>query len=249
MLAGVPQVTPVATNALLALLMMIERIGDATLYLGDCREVLPTIAFDAIVCDPPYGISYVKGEGGRQGAYRGRPASESRHIEAVTGDAEPFDPAPLLAFDNVLMWGANHYCQDLPRRTGRWLAWNKLGNIDSFDDFSDVEFAWHSQGRASRILNYMWKGGIATVKRGEDNGIRSHPTQKPIGLMCWCIELVGEKSQIICDPYMGSGTTGVAARRMGREFMGIEIEQHHFDVACRRIEAAQRQGDLFHAAG
>ena len=224
--------------------MRIETFDNATLYLGDCRGMLCDMPKDgAIIADPPYGINYAKGSGGKQGAYRGRPASEARHIEAIEGDAKPFDPSYLLDFDNVLIWGANHYCYRLPHGKGRWLAWNKLGIIESFDDFSDVEFAWHSQGRASRICNYMWKGGIACVKTGEENGKRYHPTMKPVGLMIWCIEQARANGLII-DPYMGSGTTGVACARLGRKFIGIEIAPKYFDIACRRIEQAQRQGDM-----
>jgi site-specific DNA-methyltransferase (adenine-specific)/modification methylase len=221
--------------------------GRAELYLGDCLEILPQLpagSIDAVVTDPPYGIGFVKGRGGRQGAYRGRPAEAARHLEAVTGDDRPFDPASLLSFPNLLMWGADHYARRLPE-TGRWLAWNKLGHIEPFDSFCDVEFAWHSLKGASRICSFMWKGGLACVKIGENNGRREHPTQKPVGLMRWCIEQVKVNERaMICDPYMGSGTTGVAAVRLGRRFIGIEIEPKYFEIARKRIEAECRQGKL-----
>jgi site-specific DNA-methyltransferase (adenine-specific)/modification methylase len=143
----------------------------------------------------------------------------------------------------VLIWGANHYCHEIPRGVGRWLAWNKLDNLAPFDSFSDVEFAWHNIGRASRVFNYMWKGGVACVKAGEDGGHRYHPTTKPVGLMMWCLEQIGAAA-LICDPYAGSGTTGVACARLGRKFVGIEIEPKYFDIACHRIDEAQRQGDM-----
>lgn len=216
-----------------------EQIGPCRLLLGDCLEILPTLeGVDAIVTDPPYGISYVKGKGGGAGAYRGskKSAAESRHHEPVTGDDKPFDPSPLLRFENVLMFGANHYCHRLPEGKGRWLAWNKLEDLESFDSFSDVEFAWHSKGKVSRVCNYMWKGGLACRKNGEDNGRRCHPTQKPVGVMRWCIVQVGAQQHwTILDPYMGSGTTGIACLRMGMGFTGIEIEKGHFDTACHRI--------------
>ncbi len=150
-----------------------------TLYLGDCREILPGLPRpDALISDPPYGIAHVKGSGGHGQHSR-------RNIAPIVGDASPFDPGPLLVFDNVLIWGAEHYCARLPADEGRWLAWNKLDDMESYDSFSDVEFAWHSRGGAARIFNYKWKG-IASVKAGEAAG-RDHPTQKPIGLMKWCI--------------------------------------------------------------
>jgi site-specific DNA-methyltransferase (adenine-specific) len=220
------------------------KIGDAVLYHGDCLEILPTLPkADAVVTDPPYGISFFKGQSGGQGAWRGAKENHGRGTERVIGDECPFDPSPFLVFDNVLMWGANHYCSRLPEGVGRWLAWNKLADLEPFDSFSDVEFAWHSKGRASRIVNFMWKGGVATVKAGEDRQ-RSHPTQKPIGLMAWCIKQVGD-AETILDPFMGSGTTGVACANLGRKFIGIEIERKYFDIACERIAAAYAQGRLF----
>lgn len=219
-------------------------IGDATLYLGDCLEILPTLGqVDAVVTDPPYGIGYVKGSGGRTGAYRGSKENCGRNTAPIVGDDRPFDPIPWLAYRNVLMWGANHFVRRIPEGCGRWLAWNKLDDMEPFDDFSDVEFAWHSLGKASRICNFKWKGGIARVKAGEDK-TRDHPTQKPVGLMLWCLNQIGA-AETILDPFMGSGTTGVACVKMGRKFIGVEIEPKYFDIACRRIEEAQRQPDMF----
>jgi site-specific DNA-methyltransferase (adenine-specific) len=223
-----------------------ERIGDATLFLADCRAILPRIGnIDAIVTDPPYGINYVKGKTGRRGRYRNiENYVSARNDQKITGDAEPFDPTHLLKFDNVLMWGANHYCHQIPEGKGRWLIWNKLGRIvESFDSFSDVEIAWHSHGTASRVFHYLWKG-ITCVKVGEDNGRRHHPTMKPVGLMSWCLEQIGD-AEIICDPYLGSGSTGVACVRAGRRFVGIEVMEKYFDVSCHRIEKAYNEkGEL-----
>lgn len=208
------------------------------LWLGDCRELLATLAgVDAVVSDPPYGIAHVKGEGGKGKHNR-------RNIAPIAGDAEPFDPSPLLTFGNVLIWGAEHYAARLPADSGRWLAWNKLDDMESFDSFSDVEFAWHSRKGAARIFSFKWKG-IASVKAGEEPG-REHPTQKPVALMRWCIEQAQvPKGGLVLDPYMGSGTTGVAAVKLGRRFTGIEIDAGYFDIACRRIEAALREPDMF----
>jgi site-specific DNA-methyltransferase (adenine-specific)/modification methylase len=210
------------------------------LYLGDCRQVFAEVSdLDdfIVISDPPYGIAHVKGGGGLGKHNR-------RNIAPIVGDEGPFDPSHLLGFGNVLLWGADHYAARLPADQGRWLAWNKLDDMESFDSFSDVEFAWHSRKAASRIFNFKWKG-IAQVKAGEEVG-RQHPTQKPIGLMTWCIEqtATGVPSPIL-DPYMGSGTTGVAAVKLGRRFTGIEIDPGYFDIACRRIEAALKEPDMF----
>jgi site-specific DNA-methyltransferase (adenine-specific)/modification methylase len=209
-------------------------IGKATLYLGDCLEILPTLPRgDAVVIsDPPYGIAHVKGAGGKGRHTR-------RNIAPIHGDDAPFDPSPWLDWPCVL-WGANHYAQRLPH--GRWLAWNKLGDMQPWDSFSDVEFAWQNKRGADRIFSLLWKG-ICQAEKFE-NGTRGHPTQKPVALMAWCIQQAGDHETIL-DPFMGSGTTGVAAMQQGRKFIGIEIDPRYFDIACRRIEDAQRQRSLF----
>lgn len=212
----------------------IETIAEGiTLYLGDCREILPTLpAISAVVSDPPYGINYERGAGGKG-------KHTKRNDAPITGDVEPFDPAPWRQWPCIL-WGANHYAERLPH--GRWLAWNKLGDLQPWDDFCDVEFAWQNTRAADRIFSLMWKG----IVQGEkvNGGERWHPTQKPIALMRWCIEFLPD-ADIILDPFMGSGTTGVAAVQLGRKFIGIEIEQKYFDVACKRISEALKQPDMF----
>lgn len=215
-------------------------IGDATLYWGDCREVLPGLpAPVAIVSDPPYGIGYARGTGGGAGAHAaGRNAN--RNEEAIHGDDEPFDPEHLLRFDPVVIFGADHYAQKLPH--GRWLAWDKLDGKESWDTFSDVEFAWMNKPGASRIFRLVWKGLCQGA--GKDKGTRrTHPTQKPVALMEWCIEQAGCPS-MVCDPYMGTGATGVACMNLGLRFIGVEIHRPYFDIACERISRAQSQGRL-----
>ena len=227
---------------------MIERIGNATLYLGDCRDIFPGLSgIDAVISDPPYGIAH-KHSGGSaasrnnlRGSYKSGRVSNA---DTVTGDNEPFDPTMLLTVGNVMLFGADHFRLRLPEG-GRFLAWNKIGEAEPWDSFSDVEFIWHSQGRASRIKTYKWKG-LACQKAGENNGRRDHPTQKPVGIMRWCIEQSAAPfAGLICDPFMGTGTTGVAAVQMGYHFIGVEIEQKYFDIACRRMEVEQRQGEMF----
>jgi site-specific DNA-methyltransferase (adenine-specific)/modification methylase len=192
---------------------------------------------DAVVTDPPYGIAHVRGSGGNGRWHR-------RTDVPIVGDDAAFDPSLWLAFGNVLMWGADHFYPRLPDH-GRWLGWNKLGDLAPWDDFSDLELAWHSKEGAARIFSLAWKG-IIRVDSGEQGGQRFHPSQKPIALMRWCIEQAGvSESGIILDPFMGSGTTGVAAVKLGRKFIGIEIEPKYFDIACRRISEALKQPDMF----
>ena len=218
----------------------IERIGDATLYLGDCREILPILdKVDAGVTDPPYGIGLAKGESGKR--VTGARLCASRFVDPIVGDTEPFDPAPFLGFPEVIMWGADHFFARLPDG-GRLLAWDKKSGWSFEDTFSDVEYAWHSEPRAARIINYLWTG----VRQAGEKGLPNyHIMQKPIEVMTWCIGQLRSPGQTILDPFMGSGTTGVACANLGRKFIGIEIDPGYFDIACRRIEEAYRQPRLF----
>jgi site-specific DNA-methyltransferase (adenine-specific) len=209
------------------------------LYLGDCRDILPTLPkVDAVVTDPPYGISYSHGVGGIPKNWR---KSARQHLGEIRGDSVPFDPSPWVAFEECVLFGADHFYPRLPD-SGRWLAWDKKAGWDFKDDFSDVEFAWHSAEGPARIISYLWKG---VRQDGEKGRPKYHLSQKPIAVMEWCINQLRGTAQSILDPFMGSGTTGVAAVKLGRRFTGIEIEPKYFDIACRRIEEANRQPDMF----
>lgn len=210
------------------------KIGRATLYLGDCRDILPTLPkVDAVVTDPPYGI----GEARNDNASRSSLA-QSRDYGVDAWDDRPID-ADLIALVRsagrwCIMFGGNYY--DCPP-TKCWLVWDKENGAN---DFADCELAWTNLPKAVRRIKFRWHGMLRA--NGETRG--DHPTQKPIGVMKWCIGHLPH-GQTILDPFMGSGTTGVAAVQMGRDFIGIEREPKYFDIACRRIEQAQRQGDLF----
>jgi site-specific DNA-methyltransferase (adenine-specific)/modification methylase len=214
--------------------MRVERIGDCTLYLGDCLEIMPTLEpVDAVVTDPPYGIGYV------HGAEKMAHATKFAGI-AVHGDDEPFDPALWLQWPCVL-WGANHFATRLPGG-GRWLVWDKRDGSGYGKAMSDIEMAWMSGPRkADRLYRQLWDG---FNKAGERGIARVHPTQKPIALMEWCLGFVPDAKTIL-DPFMGSGTTGVACIKKGRSFIGIEIDEGHFNTACDRIRKAYDQPDMF----
>ena len=206
-----------------------EVIGNATLYLGDCRDILPTLPkVDAVITDPPYGIG--------ADTHAGPASSGWKQYGDGGWDAERPDaaifPMMLAASKVQIIWGGNYFTDCLPP-TMQWLVWDKGQRGFSL---ADCEFAWSSQERAARIFTYS-RG--AALQDGKE-----HPTQKPIALMEWCIEQAANKPQSILDPFMGSGTTGVACMNLGRSFIGIEREPKYFDIACRRIEDAQRQGML-----
>ncbi len=209
----------------------VEHIYDATLWLGDARELVPTLNADVVVSDPPYGIGFRHGGGGR--------GLTTRKTDAVYGDAAPFDPAMLLAWPCVL-FGGNHFYARLPDG-GTFHTWDKSCGIGPADSFSDAEYAWTSWRRKSEVFRYLWKG---VLQDGEKGKPKYHIMQKPIAVMGWCLGFVPEAERIL-DPYMGSGSTGVACVLEGRKFIGIEIEPKYFDIACRRVEEAYRQPRLF----
>jgi site-specific DNA-methyltransferase (adenine-specific) len=215
-----------------------EVIGNAELYLGDCREILPTLPkVDAVITDPPYGIAY-QHSGGGLGVGAKRNSKRPIH-----GDDEPFDPIPLMALaPKVLMFGADHFRARLPAG-GTWIAWDKHCGRGPNDSFADAEFAWANFKTKRNVIRYLWKG-VACEKAGEDGGRRYHPTTKPQGVMHACLNMVPD-ARLILDPYMGSGSTGVACIARGLAFIGCEIDPEHFETACRRIEDAQRQGRMF----
>lgn len=197
-----------------------------TIYHGDCREIVPLLGrFDAVITDPPYGIGYV--HSGRGGC-----AARSTRFGGVSvrGDNEPFDPRPWLSFPSVILWGANHYADLLPRSSG-WLVWDKRGGMAS-NDQSDCELAWTNVITVARLRTQVWNGMITS---GEQRGLRRvHPTQKPVELMAWCITLAGDV-QTILDPFAGSGTTGRAAKDLGRKAVLIELEERYCEIAARRM--------------
>ena len=207
-------------------------IGNATLYCGDCLEILPTLGkVDAVVTDPPYGMKWNgKVTRGKNGTGK---AGKTRHYGAtIANDDKPFDPSPFLVFPQCILFGANHFPQHL--RKGTNLVWVKRTD-EGFGSFlSDAEVAWFSDGHGVYCFRDMSMQG--------ESSKRAHPTQKPVPLMEWC---VNKTTGRVLDPFMGSGTTGVACAKLGRKFIGIEIEPKYFDIACKRSEYAQRQGDLF----
>ncbi len=209
--------------------------GDVQLYLGDCRELLPHLPkVDAVVTDPPYGMKYDTDLSGFNG-WSGKGAK----CDPIIGDDTRFDPLPFLSIGKYhLFWGAQYFCHSLPE-SGGWLVFNKRGKGESSQIcFGDCELGWADIMQSVRMYSQTWHG----VSRWSLEG-RLHPTQKPVGLMEWCIGFTD--GQTILDPFMGSGTTGVAAVKLGRKFIGIEICESYFNIAVRRISEAQDQFALF----
>ena len=217
--------------------------GRVTLYHGDSLAIAKSLeSVDAVITDPPYGIAF-------QHSGASNDFGAASRTETIKGDDKPFDPAPWLAFPIVCMWGADHFAQRVPE--GRWLIWDKLGGREEFgDSFSDAEVAWGNGKAAMRIHRRMWKG---TLREGTDRTEkRHHVSQKPQELMAWCMDKMKVPAgATVLDPYMGSGSTGIACIRSGRKFIGIEIDADHYATALERIKNELAQGDLFlgHNAG
>lgn len=205
-------------------------IGEAQLWLGDCRDFLPALGkVDCLCTDPPYGIDK-DGQKFTTGGNGGRKAHEFLGWDSERPAADVF-ALMLASADTHIIWGGNYFADLLPP-TMKWLVWDKGQRINQ----SDGELAWTSMQSALRICTM---NRVELLKDGTD-----HPTQKPVRLMKWCLDQVPE-AQTILDPFMGSGTTGVAAIQLGRKFIGIEREERYFDIAVRRIEQAHAQGQLF----
>ena len=208
-------------------------IGDCTLYLGDCLEILPTLGkVDAVVTDPPYGIGY-------KSAHK-----NSIDYSLIANDDRPFDPGPFLQFKESIVWGGNNFADKLP--IGGWVVWDKRLSFSADRIMgSPVELAWCSRRNLFKIIRVLHGGAKNADALNGDvaNAARFHPTQKPVIVMRECVSWL--HGDIILDPFMESGSTGVACVKLGRKFIGIEIEPKYFDIACKRIEEATRQPDMF----
>jgi len=195
-------------------------IGDATLYLGDCMEILPTLdKVDAVITDPPYGIGIAS-----------NPVRQMhKKMDWDSSVPEPSLIDACIAFGEVaVIWGGNYF--ELPPSQCFYI-WDKLQPQEF--SLAMCEQAWTNKKGVAKI----YKQSVLSYRK-------EHPTQKPVELMAWCINQIGNP-QTILDPFMGSGTTGVAAIQLGRKFIGIEREPKYFEIACERIQTAVNQGQLF----
>ena len=217
----------------------VEVIGNATLYLGDCREILPTLQDRpaVVLTDPPFGIGYQSGQ---------REAGLWKAGKRITNDHDTKcrdEALAMLAGIPALVFGSRK--APLPPGHRATLIWNKgpalgMGALDlpwkpSYEEIYVIGKGFHGQKRDGAVIYHP------PVQSMAKNG-REHPNEKPVGLLA---KLLGHcPDGLVCDPFMGSGSTGVACAQLGQPFVGIEVEPAYFDIACRRIEDAQRQGRL-----
>jgi len=202
--------------------------GTVKLWLGDCRDVMPSWPRDSLLAaDPPYGIGR-DGKPFSTSSHGGHKGYEFRGWDNATPTVEAF--GLMTSFSEWMIWGANYFTQFIPPGPG-WLLWDKGQRIDQ----ADGELAATNRKSPLRVFTL---NRVALMKDGA-----VHPTQKPLALMSWSIGLFG--SDVTCDPFMGSGTTGVAAVRLGRKFYGCEIDPTYFEIAKKRIQAELNRFPLF----
>lgn len=218
------------------------RIGNAELWLGDCREIdLSSFGVDAVISDPPYGINY---RSNHNSSRRGKWAKWSRHenFSGIIGDDRPIDPKPILDLDvPTVLWGGNYIADQLPP-SRCWLIWDKRHGIGP-NNQADAEMAWTNLDMPTRIHRQLWSG---LLRGGEENVAKQdkvHPHQKPVDLMAFCFSHIKPKPRTVLDPFMGSASMGIACARLGIRFIGIEMDPAYFDIACERIRDAHN--DLF----
>jgi DNA modification methylase len=219
---------------------LVVRLSDSvTIIHGDCRDVLP-LACDAVVTDPPYGI-----DADANAFKNGVNCKANGFKEHLPGewDAGRIDPA-LLALvlrqgREHIIWGGNYYTDILPP-TMRWLVWDKVQRGFSM---ADCELAWTDQAKASRVFSYARGNESGFAPKRNDGFQNSHPTQKPVALMAWCLTFLPEGATVL-DPFMGSASTGCACIATGRKFIGIEKDARYFEIARARLENELRQGLL-----
>lgn len=244
-------------------------IGNATLYLGDCRDILPTLdKVDAVVTDPPYGTTACKWDVvvPFEDMWRGMLSAASDNATFVFTASQPFTSKlvcsninmfrhswvwskgkaanfpqvkrhPLKVHEDIVVFGRPDHSYTPQMTEGK--VRTKGGYFTSNKDVAV------SSGAPKKVCGLYYPKSILDFSIANNKSAGLHPTQKPVSLMEYLVSTYSRASNRILDPFMGSGTTGVAAVQMGRDFIGIEREPKYFDIACKRIEDAQRQGDMF----
>jgi site-specific DNA-methyltransferase (adenine-specific) len=206
--------------------------GQCVIYHGDCLEIAPLLSAEVVISDPPYGMNWDgKVTRGRNGTGKAGP---TRHFgQTIANDSIPFDPAVWLRYRGCVLWGFHHFANRLPK--GSVLIWIKRHDSAFGSFLSDADLAWMKGGEGVYCKRDVSLQG--------ESRFRVHPTQKPEPVMAWCIEKASSQKDKIIDPFMGSGTTLVAAKRLGRKAVGIEIEEKYCEIAAKRL--AQGALDLF----
>jgi site-specific DNA-methyltransferase (adenine-specific) len=207
-------------------------IGNATIIHGDCMELMATLedkAFDLAIVDPPYGINVNHNMGRRKG-------NKPSEYKPAFWDNEPPPFEYFLQLkrvsNNQIVWGANHFIEHIALPSSCWIIWDKLFSNDV--SFASAELAYTSFDSVTK------KFTLSPV-----DATRIHPTQKPVALYEWLLTNYAKQGDTILDTHLGSGSSAIAANKLGFKFTGIELDADYFQAACKRIEKAYNQQDLF----
>jgi site-specific DNA-methyltransferase (adenine-specific) len=200
---------------------------------GDCLEVMKDMddnSVDLVLTDPPYGIDVAKGEifGG---------AGVTSNTKHTKSDWDKFKPTKeyfnemIRVSKNQVIFGGNYFT-DYLEPSGCWVTWDKRCGILE-NNFADCELAWTSFNKPSKVIRYLWAGMLQKNMKVKEK--RQHPTQKPLPVMKELVEMFSKKGDTILDPFLGSGTTAVACKELGRNFIGIEISKEYCKIAEDRL--------------
>lgn len=211
--------------------MRVEKIGNATLYLGDCQEILPTLGkAQTLITDPPYGMNFQSNH--RKTSHRKIENDDSMELFKLICNIDvEYSSYIFCRWDNI-------YCAPRPKSIITWVKNNwSMGDL-KHEHARQTEICLFYAGQNHKFPNGRPSDVISSPRTGNN----FHPTEKSVHLMEWFVNnSIGD----ILDPFMGSGTTGVACAKLGRSFIGIEKDPEYFDIACRRIDEAYQQGDMF----
>ncbi len=222
----------------------IWELGEHRLYCGDTVTILADLVAATsptfLITDPPYGMELDTDWSGAVGSLRGGKSTRGNKYPPVIGDDQPYDPSPLFThrWREAFMFGADYYAERIPDRTaGSWLVWDKRKESQAEAIGSEFELIWSAVRHKRRLLRHDWFGFLSSKNAAEARD-RKHPTQKPTSLLLDILTQWSKPDDVVCDPYMGSGSTIIACERAGLPCMGVELSPAYVDVAVERWQNA-----------
>lgn len=210
-------------------------------YNIDCMEYMATLpdkAFDLAIVDPPYGVQYARGKNG-WGVCDNRPDIKDVAWDSEIPTKEYFNELFRVS-QNQIIWGGNYFT-DMIRSSKCWIVWNKIGKDENKSVFADCELAWTSFTKVVKMFSFRSMGFIKDTK----DSCRIHPTQKPTELYEWLLMNYAKEGDKILDTHLGSGSSRIAAHKLGFEFVGCELDKYYFEAQEKRFKIETMQQSLF----